>query len=201
MDVPNRPGVFMPLNALLLECKVFSADRLREIKHPCWRMVFLLVPILLTAACDDRIDGYIPVKEIARNGFLIDEQEADELSGQQVRLWGYVDHGNLYGDAGAREILDEWWAGEGPDAGSSRFNLKADAGDATGHSFAVHVPNGEGRDALLRKFVADAGEQRPTRVFLKGKLLTFDAATQISGLTGIYLEVESSQDIQLTSCR
>ena len=160
-------------------------------------MLFLLLPILLMTGCNDKIDGYLAVKEIARNGFLIDEQSAREFSGKEVRLWGYVDHGNLYGDNSARQILEEWWAGEGPDTGSWRFNLKADAGDATGHSFAVHVPNGEGRDMLLRKFVVDAREQRPTKIFLKGKLLTFDAPTEFSGLTGLYLEVSSSQDIQM----
>ncbi len=191
----------MPLNALLLECKGFSAGRLPEINLRSWRMLFLLLPILLMTGCNDKIDGYLAVKEIARNGFLIDDQAIGDLSCQQVRLWGYVDHGNIYGDSSARKILGEWWAGEGPDTGSWRFNLKADAGDATGHSFAVHVPNGEGRDMLLRKFVADAREQRPTRVFLKGNLLTFDAPAQFIGLTGLYLEVESSQDIQLTPNR
>ncbi len=160
-------------------------------------MLFLLLPILLMTGCNDNIDGYLPVKEIARSGFLIDDQAIGDLSGQQVRLWGYVDHGNLYGDSSAREILGEWWSGQGPDAGTWRFNLKAHADDATGHSFAVHVPNGEGRDELLKVFVEDAREQRPTRVFLEGKLLTFDAPAQFSGLTGLYLEVSSSQDIQL----
>ena len=197
MDVPNRSGFFMPLYALLLECKAFSTERLREIRHPCWRMVCLLLPILLMTGCNDNIDGYLAVKGIARNGFLIDDQAIGDLSGQQVRLWGYVDHGNLYGDSSARKILGEWWAGEGPDAGSWRFNLKADADDAVGHSFAVHVPNGEGRDALLKVFVEDAREQIPTRVFLKGKLLTFDAPTQFSGLTGLYLEVSSPEDVQV----
>lgn len=166
-----------------------------------WRVLVLLVAALWIVGCNEEVDGIIPVKEIARNGFLIDDQAIVDLSGQQVRFLGYVDHGNLYGDSSARKILGEWWAGEGPDAGTWRFNLKADADDATGHSFAVHVPNDEGRDALLKLFVADAREQRPTRVFLKGKLLTFDAPTQISGLTGLYLEVSSSQEIQLTSYR
>jgi len=59
------------------------------------------------------------------------------------------------------------------------------------------VPNGEGRDALLRKFVSDAREQRPTEIFLKGTLFTYEAPAQGSTLTGLYLEVSSSQDIQL----
>ena len=161
------------------------------------RILFCFAALVWITGCDDHLDGYIPVKEIARNGFLIEQQATGELSGKEVRLRGYVDHGNLYGDSGVREILGEWWAGEGPDAGSWRFNLKANVDDVVGQSFAVHVPNGEGRDALLRKFVSDAREQRPTEVFLKGTLFTYEAPSQGSTLTGLYLEVSSSQDIQL----
>ncbi len=47
-------------------------------------------------------------------------------------------------------ILGDWWSGEGPDATTWRFNLKAEADDEVGHSFPVHVPNDPGRDDLLR---------------------------------------------------
>ena len=162
------------------------------------RMLFFLVAAVWITGCDDHVDGYIPVKEIARNGFLIDQQATGLLPGKEVRLWGYVDHGNLYGDSDVREILEEWWAGEGPDAVTWRFNLKADADDAVGHSFPVRIhDNDTRRDKLLRKFVADARGQKPTKVFLKGTLQSYEAPTQVSTLTGLYLEVSSSQDIQL----
>jgi hypothetical protein len=165
------------------------------------RFLFCLAAVVWITGCDEHLDGYIPVKEIARKGFLIEQQATGEFSGKEVRLRGYVDHGNLYGDNGVREILREWWAGEGPDAGSWRFNLKADADDALGHSFPVHVPDDAGADELLRKFVADARKQKPTKVFLKGTLFTYEAPSQGSTLTGLYLEVGSSQDIQLTPPR
>jgi len=160
-------------------------------------MLFFLVSAVWITGCDDHVDGYIPVKEIARNGFLIEQQATGLLPGKEVRLRGYVDHGNLYGDSDVREILGEWWAGEGPDAGSWQFNLKADADDAVGNSFPVHVPDDAGADELLRKFVTDARKQKPTKVFLKGTLQSYEAPTQVSTLTGLYLEVSSSQDIQL----
>ena len=151
------------------------------------------------AGCDERVGSYIPAAAIARNGFLTDQRAAAEISGREIKLWGFVDHGNLYGDAGAKRILQEWWAGEGPDADAWRFDLKAEAGDAVGRSFAVHVPNDAERDHLLRALLADARARRPTRVFLKGRLFTFQAPTQISDLTGLYLEVASSRDVRLAA--
>ena len=141
--------------------------------------------------------GYLPATAIARNGFLIDRPAGAEAVPREIKLWGFVDHGNLYGDAGAKEILREWWGGEGPDARSWRFNLKGDVNDAVGDSFPVHVLNDSGRDALLRLIVADARAGRPTKVFVTGKMFTFHAPTQTLDLTGLYLQLRSSQDIQL----
>ena len=60
----------------------------------------------------------------------------------------------------------------------------------------MHVPNDAGREDLLRRFVADARAGRPTKVFVQGKLLTFEAPTQVSNLTGLYLELGASRDIR-----
>jgi hypothetical protein len=119
------------------------------------------------------------------------------VEGWEIRLWGCVDHANLYGDAGARRILAEFWSGDGPRPATWRFDLKAEANDAAGHSFAVHVPNDEGRDDILRTFVADARARRPTRVFMKGRLFTFAAPTNTRLLTGLRMELRSSKDIRL----
>lgn len=59
------------------------------------------------------------------------------------------------------------------------------------------VRNDAGREDLLRRLVADARAQRPTKLFLRGRLFTFEVPTQISDPTGLYLEIESSQDIRL----
>lgn len=157
----------------------------------------MLIAAVGVAGCDELAGYYLPVSAITRNGFLIDQAAGPRGRGREVRLWGFVDHGNLFGDAGAKRILGEWWSGEGPGPGMWRFNLKAEVDDAVGRSFAAYVLNDAGRDALLRRLVADARARRPTKVFVQGRLLTFDAPTQLRGLTGLQLEVASSRDIRL----
>jgi len=140
---------------------------------------------------------YVAASLLTRNGFARDGAQARGLEGREVRLWGFVDHGNIYGDAGAQAILGDWWSGNGPDDATWRFNLKAEADDAVGQSFAVHVPNGPGRDDLLKRFLADAEAGRPTKVFLTGKLFTFDAPTNAVSLAGLTMELGSAHDIRL----
>ncbi len=173
--------------------KLVSARSGRGAPHPAY---WVLAAALALAGCGERVGEYLPVSAIARGGFVGDDRTVAEVHGRDVRLWGFVDHGNLYGDVGVKRILGEWWSGEGPDADTWRFNLKAAADDAVGHSFPVHVPNDAGREDLLRRFVADARAGRPTKVFVQGKLLTFEAPTQVSNLTGLYLELGASRDIR-----
>ena len=59
------------------------------------------------------------------------------------------------------------------------------------------VPNDAGRDELLRRFVADAQAQQPTRVFVTGRLTTFAAPSTDRVRTGLMLDVQSSSDIRL----
>lgn len=119
-----------------------------------------------------------------------------KMQGQEIKVWGFVDHSNLYGDEGAKKILENWWSGAGPSATTWRFNLMAKEQDE-GRSFSVQVPNDQGRDELLRVFLADAKAQKPTRVFVKGKIFSFEAPTNGITLTGLYMVVQSSQDIRL----
>jgi len=163
------------------------------------RHVLLVVVLLSIAGCVQPSDGYLPATAIARNGFLIDQPAGAEAAPREIKVWGFVDHGNLYGNDEAKEILREWWGGEGPDVRSWRFDLKGAADDAVGRSFPVHVPNDVGRDDLLRRFVADARAERPTKVFVTGSMSTFHAPTQALDLTGLYLQLRSSQDIRLES--
>jgi len=120
-----------------------------------------------------------------------------EARGREIRLWGFVDQGNLYGDGDAKWILGDWWSGEGPNAGTWRFDLKSAANDPVGRSVAVHVPNDAGRHDLLERFAEDARAGKPTKVYVRGKLRTFVAPTQLEHLIGLILEVASSQDIRL----
>ena len=142
-------------------------------------------------------DSYTAASSLTKNGFAKDGEQMRGLDGQMMKLWGYVDHGNLYGDEGAKAILGDWWSGAGPDTSTWRFNLKADAGDATGESFAVNVSNDAGRDDLLLAFVADAQAGRPSKVFVSGRLATFDAPSSDRVRTGLIMEVQSSDDILL----
>jgi hypothetical protein len=149
------------------------------------------------AGCGERVGEYLPVSAIARGGFVTAERAVAEVHGREVRLWGFVDQGNLYGDAEAKRVLGEWWSGEGPDPDHWRFDLKAQSDDPVGSSFAVLVPNDAGRDDLLARFVADARARRATKVFVTGRLFRFHAPTQMLDRTGLYLQLRSSQDIRL----
>jgi hypothetical protein len=46
--------------------------------------------------------------------------------------------------------------------------------------------------------LADAAAGRPTRVFVRGRIFTFDAPTNYSRAVGLYMDLESSADVLLT---
>jgi hypothetical protein len=160
-------------------------------------LVIMLVVTAFLVGCSEQIGDYTAASSISENGFARDEKQVRELEGQQVRIWGFVDQANMYGDAGAKEILGDWWSGDGPDATTWRFNLKAKEKDEAGQSFAVQIPNDEGRDDLLRLFLDGARAGIPTKVFVTGRIYTFDAPTNAVSRTGLYMELQSSGNIQL----
>jgi hypothetical protein len=157
----------------------------------------VLAAMIALAGCGERVGEYLPVSAIARGGFVSDERRVAEMHGRKVWLWGFVDQGNLYGDAEVKRVLGEWWSGQGADPDHWRFDLKSRADHPVGRSFAVFVPNDPGRKDLLERFVADARARRVTKVFVTGRLFTFRAPTQILDRTGLYLQLRSSQDIRL----
>lgn len=169
----------------------------------CWaeRVTRIAVVIIASAAalpffgCTNQIDGYLPAFEISHGGFARDGQAVREANGHVVKIWGFVDHHNLYGNADVRAILGDWWGGEAPSATAWRFNLKARATDRAGESFAVLATNDAGRDWLLRIFLADAVAGRRTRVLVKGRLFAFEAPMNLGSRVGLRMEVASSQDI------
>ncbi len=156
----------------------------------------VLAAALGLAGCERPVRGQAAAT-IARDGFARNPEAIRAVVGQTIEVRGFVDHGNLYGDAGAKEILGDFWSGEGPDPATWRFDLKSGADDPVGHSFQVQVPNGPGRDALLRRLVADARAGRPTPVRVRGQARTFAAPTNVKRLTGLYMELQSPQDILL----
>lgn len=155
----------------------------------------MLFALILATGCNEQTGDYVAVSSISIDGFA--RQTAQIVDGQVVKLWGFVDHSNLYGNYGAQEVLADWWSGPGPDDHTWRFNLKAEADDAAGHSFPVYVPNDAGRDALLRAFLVDARTRQPTRVFVTGRLFTFDAPGNVATRTGLYMEAASAHDVLL----
>jgi len=159
--------------------------------------IFMLVVALLLAGCSQQVGDYVAASSISRNGFARDGNKMRKVDGQEIKIWGFVDHDNLYGDEGAKEILADRWSGDGPSPATWRFDLKAKADDEAGHSFSVHIPNDQRRDDLLKAFVADARAGKPTRVFVTGRIFTFDAPTNVTPLTGLYMELQSSDDIRL----
>jgi hypothetical protein len=161
--------------------------------------ILLVLPVIamLLVGCHARRSDYIPASAISQSGFARNSKEMRSINGQEIKLWGFVDYSNLYGDESAKRILQEWWSGAGPSATTWSFNLKGKADEAAGHSFSVQVPNDPGRDAWLKAFLANARAGRPTKVFVKGRIFTFNAPTNMMEHTGLYIELQSSQDIQL----
>jgi hypothetical protein len=149
------------------------------------------------AACADQPARVVPTSSISVRGFAAAGFDPPNGVAPAIVVSGYVDHANLYGDADAKAILSEWWSGDGPDASSWRFNLKAHAADGAGQSFAVHVRNDAGRDALLRALVADARAGRSTPVVVRGTVLSFDSPMNVVTRRGLWMKVESSHDVRL----
>ena len=155
----------------------------------------VLVAVSLVG-CEEPGGDYLAASDVAHGPFARNGAELRGAHGREIRLWGYVDYANLYGDAGARDILGEFWSGEGPNPAAWRFDLKAGEDDAAGQSFAVHVPNDDRRDEVLRVLVANARAGRSTKVFLSGRLFSFAAPTNVRTLTGLYMELQSAADIR-----
>ena len=163
-------------------------------------IIFIIILVMIVlAGCSTQIGDYTAASSISKNGFAKEEQQIRSLEGQEIKLWGFVDYSNLYGDEGAKTILEDWWSGEGPDTSTWQFNMKARENDEAGHSFPVYVPNDDGRDSILRSFLENARAQKPIKVFVTGRIYTTEAPTNLASLTGLYMELQSSDDILIES--
>lgn len=162
----------------------------------CWRLALLAganaegIP-----ACSVIPGEYVAAHSFSRSGFASNSAELRRLVGREVLVRGFVDHRNLHGDEGAREILGDWWGGYGPSEDFWGFGLKAESADPAGHSFTVLVPNDLLRDDLLRLFLVDARAGRPTTVYLRGRISTFNAPMNLVSKTGLRMKVDSSVNI------
>jgi hypothetical protein len=169
----------------------------RPLRLYLWVAVGVLALTALIG-CNGAIGDYRPASTVSKDGFARNPEALAKLLGREVKIWGYVDQANIYGDASSKAILGDAWSGDASSPDAWRFGLMGGADDPAGKSFSVLIPNDSGRDALLRAFAADASAGRPTRVFVTGRLKTFDAPTNVTRLTGLYMRVRSSQDITLT---
>jgi hypothetical protein len=149
----------------------------------------------LLIGCRASRSGYVPASSISKDGQALDSGKMRGIRGQEIKVWGFVDHGNLYGNDRVKKILQEWWSGYGPSPATWSFYLKADKDDKTGHSFRVTAPNDPWRDDALRVFLANAKAHRPTKVYVRGRIFTFAMPTNIETPTGLNLDLESSRDI------
>jgi hypothetical protein len=147
-------------------------------------------------ACEPS-DPYVAAARFSRHGFAREGKEFQSMVDREVRISGYVDTLNLYGNDDVRRILGAWWSDYATDPAGWRFNLKADSDDLAGQSFPVIVPNDLLRDDVLRVFLKDAAQGRSTKVYVKGTISTFEAPTNVVRRTGLYMKLRSSQDIRL----
>ncbi len=150
----------------------------------------LLAVLLVVGAegCERSIGPYRAASTISRHGFAHNRQKMLGAAGRRIRVWGFVDYANVYPDGPG---------GDEQDGHRWRFDLKAEAADEPGESFPVYVFKDRGRERLLEAFAENERAGKPTRVFITGIIHTFDAPTNFSLLTGLYLEVASSRDVRL----
>ena len=67
----------------------------------------LLAVTMLIAGCGARIGDHMAAATISKDGFVRNADTIRRLAGQKVKLRGYWDQGNPYGDEGAKQILGE----------------------------------------------------------------------------------------------
>ena len=148
--------------------------------------ILLIVPLFLGGCKDKPIGGYVPASSFSKKGFAKNREEVLAHRGKVLKVWGYVDGGNVF---------PKDWGDNQP--GKWRFKLKAKPSDEVGQSFSIHIPVDDRHDELVALFEATDFAEKPTRVFVTGKLSTFDAPMNFVRKTGLIMDVNSSKDILL----
>lgn len=149
-------------------------------------LLILIVPLFLGGCKDKPIGGYVPASSFSKKGFAKNREQVLALRGKVLKVWGYVDGGNVF---------PKDWGDNQP--GKWRFKLKAKPSDDVGQSFSIHIPVDDRHDELVALFEATDFADKPTRVFVTGKLSTFDAPMNFVRKTGLIMDVNSSKDIFL----
>ena len=149
-------------------------------------LLILIVPLFLGGCKDKPIGGYVPASSFSKKGFAKNREQVLALRRKVLKVWGYVDGGNVF---------PKDWGDNQP--GKWRFKLKAKPSDDVGQSFSIHIPVDDRHDELVALFEATDFADKPTRVFVTGKLSTFDAPMNFVRKTGLIMDVNSSIDIFL----
>ena len=150
-------------------------------------VLIIMTATLFLGGCKDKpIAGYIPASSFSKKGFAKNRDEVLALRGKVLKVWGYVDGGNVF---------PKDWGTNQP--GKWRFKLKAKPSDEVGQSFSIHIPVDDRHDELVALFEDSDFADKPTRVFVTGKLSTFDAPMNFVRKTGLSMDVNSSKDILL----
>jgi hypothetical protein len=149
-------------------------------------VLFVSLPLLLVGCVDKSLDGYVPASSFSKKGFAKNREQALTNRGKVIKVWGYVDGANVFSKEWKDNSPEKW-----------RFKLKAKPWEDAGQSFSIHVPVDDGHDELVTLFVANHLINKPTRVFVTGRVSTFDAPMNLIRKTGLYMEVNSSKDILL----
>ena len=127
------------------------------------------------------INNYQPLASIVyKNGSAIDEEQIKKLEGKTIKVWGYIDRGNI--------LLDEKIA---------RVFIQRDFNDPLGYGVGIKLyGNRENYKKLFDK-IKDTDEDRPIKILVKGKLYTFNKITNFSSSKGVGLEVFNVKDIKI----
>ena len=149
-------------------------------------LIILIVPLFLGGCVDKPIGGYVPASSFSKKGFAKNREEALAHRGKVLKVWGYVDGGNVFPKDCSTNQPGKW-----------RFKLKAKPSDDVGQSFSIHIPVDDRHDELVALFEATDFADKPTRVFVIGKLSTFDAPMNFVRKTGLSVDVNSSKDVLL----
>ena len=149
-------------------------------------LIILIVPLFLGGCKDKPIGGYVPASSFSKKGFAKDREVVLALRGKVLKVWGYVDGGNVF---------PKDWGTNQP--GKWRFKLKAKPWDDVGQSFSINIPVDDRHDELVALFEATDFAEKPTRVFVTGKLSTFDAPMNFVRKTGLSMDLNSSKDVLL----
>lgn len=156
------------------------------------RTLLWLAALVGPAGCAHPNPDCRPIGTLAHHGLI---RPGARLSGVRC-VRGWVDRGNLYGDAGVRAVLGRWWSGPEPRPHTWRFDLTAGPDGPVGTGVKVQVRNDAGRDALLARLAADADAGRPTAVCVCGPLVATPAPANLRTFAALAVHPGGTPDIR-----